>query len=92
MGTKKFDQFVNENMSDNEIYDKAMKLYPKLAKIMDGERSYFWIDKRRDELQFGISLGKDGCECPLAKLSDFVKNDFVPEDITPGMLIDKYLL
>ena len=76
---------------DRDMYAKANKLFPKLAKIADGDRNYFWIDRQRNELQFGISVGKNGCECPIAKLSDFVKDDFVPDDISPGMLVDKYL-
>jgi len=85
-----------------ELYDRASLLYPNLEKINDGTRNYFWIGKKRKRrgeprdndlwLFFGISIGKDGVEHPLVRIKDFVKNDFIPENVTPGQLIDMYFI
>lgn len=74
----------------NDVYNKVRKSYPKLARIEDGERDYWWIDRRNNKMLFAVTVGKDGCECPIVDLDELMNDDFVPEEITPGYLIDKY--
>jgi len=75
-------------------YDKVRRLCPKLARIEDGNRFYFFLQhykNKEPEMIYGVSTGKDGYDCPIAKISDLLSDDFKPEDLSPGQLIDKYL-
>lgn len=85
-----YSQRISENFMDklNTYIDKGSALYPKLAKIVGGDNSFWYTIKEGDQwLTFELRYGDEGVSYPLAKFSDLDDENFKPEDISPSYII-----